>query len=56
MAGTAATTGGLQLVHVVNQPQAAALQQQSNPSTTTSAGNTADATGKLQTVHVQVQQ
>ncbi|VUZ44993.1 unnamed protein product [Hymenolepis diminuta] len=55
VAGTAATAGGLQLVHVVNQPQAAAttatVQQQAatNP---TGAGD--GATGKLQTVHVQL--
>lgn len=55
VASAAATTGGLQLVHVVN-PQTSV--QHPTPSTTTAAGAPAgastDATNKLQAVHVQV--
>ncbi|VDO06219.1 unnamed protein product [Rodentolepis nana] len=56
VAGTAATAGGLQLVHVVNQPQAATttgtVQHQQAASNPTGTGD--GATGKLQTVHVQL--
>nr|CDS28392.1 nuclear transcription factor Y gamma [Hymenolepis microstoma] len=56
VAGTAATAGGLQLVHVVNQPQAATTTGtvQHQQAATNPTGASDGATGKLQTVHVQL--